>query len=63
MVDPDEGAAQARFAQYLCTGFGNTYNYILERSSEYTVGVPQSSTKGGELYAYNIFSNAAHVFF
>ena len=39
MVDPDEGAAQARFAQYLCTGFGNTYNYILERSSEYTVGV------------------------
>ena len=48
MVDP-EGAAQAR--TYLCTGFGNTYNYVLERSSEYTVGVPQSSTKGGGLYA------------
>ena len=51
------------FAQYLCTGFGIAYNFVIERSSEYTVGVPQSSTKGGGLYAYNIFSNAAHVFF
>ena len=51
------------FAQYLCTGFGNAYNYVLEGSSEYTVGVPQSSTKGDGLYDYNIFSNAAHVFF
>ena len=49
-------------AQYhLCTGFGNTYTYVIEGSSEYTVGVPQNSTKGGGLYAYNIFSNAAHV--
>ena len=38
------------------------YNYVLEGSSEYTVGVPQNSTKGGGLYLYNIFSNAAHVF-
>ena len=26
-------------AQYVCTGFGHMYNYVLERSSEYTVGV------------------------
>ena len=32
------------FAQYLRTGFGTTFNYVLERSSEYTVGVQQSST-------------------
>ena len=51
------------FAQFLCAGFGNTYNYVLERSSEYTVGVSQSSTIGGELYTYNIFFNAAHEFF
>ena len=42
------------FPQYLCTGFGNTYNYVLERSSQYAVGVPQSSTKGGELYVYKL---------
>ena len=39
------------FAQYLCTGFGNSYNYVLECSSEYRAGVPQSSTKGGTLNA------------
>ena len=35
--------------QFLCTGFGNTYTYILKSSSQYTgtMGVPQSSTKGG----------------
>ena len=49
------------FAQYLCTGFGNAYNFILERSSEYTVGVPQSSTKEGELYVYKLFFSLAHV--
>ena len=27
-------------AQYLCTGFGIAYNFVIERSSEYTVGVP-----------------------
>ena len=40
------------FAQYLCTGFGNRYNYILEPSIEYRVGVPQSSIKGGILNVY-----------
>ena len=49
------------FAQYLCTGFGNAYNFILERSSEYTVGVPQSSTKKDELYVYKLFFSLAHV--
>ena len=54
MLDTVKRTATA-VSQYLCTGFGNTFNYELERSSEYTVGVPQSSTIGGELYAYNIF--------
>ena len=43
------------FAQYLCTGFGNAYNFVLERSSEYTIGVPQSSTKRGVLSVYQLF--------
>ena len=34
------------FARHLWTEFGNTYNYILEYSSEYMFGVPQSSSKG-----------------
>ena len=42
------------FAQYLCTGFGITYNLVIERSSEYTVGGQQSSTKEGELYVYKL---------
>ena len=37
------------FAQYLCTGFGNTSKYVLEGSSEYTIGASQSSTKGAEV--------------
>ena len=37
---------------YLCTEFGNTYNYVVESSSEYTFGVPQSSTKGGTVNVY-----------
>ena len=37
--------------------------YVLERSSEYTVGVPQSSTIGGELYAYNFFLMRHMCFF
>ena len=41
-----------RFAKYLRMGFSTTYNYVLERSSKYTVEVQQSSTKGGELYVY-----------
>ena len=28
------------------TRFANTYNYVLEGSSEYSVGVPQSSIGG-----------------
>ena len=28
-------------------GFGIAYNFLIECSSEYTVGVPQSSTKEG----------------
>ena len=42
------------FAQYLCTGIGIAYNIVIERSSEYTVGVPQNSTKEGELYVYRL---------
>ena len=33
-----------RDAQCLRTGFGTTFSYVLERSSEYTLGVQQSST-------------------
>ena len=44
-----------RDAQYLCTGFGNAYNFILERSSEYTIGVQQSSIKRGVLSVYQLF--------
>ena len=41
------------FTQYLRMGFGTSYNYVLERFSEYTVVVPQSSAKGGELCVYS----------
>ena len=40
--------------QYVCTGFGQTCNYVLECSSEYTVGALQSSTKGSELNVYKL---------
>ena len=43
-----------REAKYLCTGFGVAHNFLIERSSEYMVGVQQSSTKEGELYVYNL---------
>ena len=36
------------FPQYLCTGFGGGYTFVLEHWSEYRVGVPQSNTKGVE---------------
>ena len=49
-------------AQYHCTVIGNTYNYILERSNEYTVGVSQISTKRDVLYVYILFVlHATHV--
>ena len=52
-VDP-EGTTQART---FCTAFNNAYNFVLERSSKYTVGVPQSSIKEGELCVYkSLFS-------
>ena len=35
MLDTVKRTATA-VSQYLCTGFGNTFNYELERSSEYT---------------------------
>ena len=75
-IDP-EGTAQARtfyykivhiakfstkvLAQYLCTEFGNVYNFEIERSSEYTAGVPQS-TKEGELYVYKLFYSPAYTY-
>ena len=40
---------------HLCIGFDNTYNYVLERSSEYTLGVSQSSAKEDELCVYKLF--------
>ena len=45
-----------RDPKFLRTGFCSMYNYnVLERSSEYTVGVRQSSNKEGELYVYIFF--------
>ena len=49
------------FAQLLCTVFGNTYNYVLEHSSEYTVGLSQSSSKKGVLNVYKSFFSSCYI--
>ena len=43
---------------YIWRGFYNKYNYLLERSSEYTIGLPQSSTMGSaaNVYTSNVWT-------
>ena len=48
-----------RGTQFVCKGFGISYNYVLFRLNEYTVGASQYSTREGVLKVYSKYFGGA----